>query len=76
MNNLSENQRNAKQAYLDNQQAKMLEHYETVSAKERAAIIKQIEAFLLVTSSTGEKTFWIEFRNKLKILGKPSILTE
>ena len=72
MNNLSENQRNAKQAYLDNQQAKMLEHYETVLAKERAAIIRQINSFLPVTSSTGEKTFWIEFRQKLESLNVKS----
>ena len=76
MNNLAQSKQDAKQAYLEAQQAKMLEHYETVSAKERAAIIKQIEAFLPVTSSTSEKTFWIEFRNKLKRLGNPSILTE
>ncbi|CAN5484819.1 hypothetical protein BH10ACI1_BH10ACI1_22010 [soil metagenome] len=66
MNNLTQQQRDAKQTYLDNQQAKMLEHYKTVSAKEREAIITQIDSFLPVTSSTSEKTFWIEFRNKLE----------
>ena len=70
MNNLSENQRNAKQAYLDNQQAQMLEHYKTVSAKERAAIIRQIEAFLPVTSSKSEKDFWLKFRQKLERLNE------
>ena len=66
MNNLSENHRNAKQAYLDNQQAQMLERYKTVSKKERVAIIRQIDGFLPVTHSESEKAFWIEFRDSLE----------
>ena len=68
MNNLAQSKQDAKQAYLEAQQAKMLEHYETVSVKERAAIIKQIDSFLPVTSSTSEKNFWIEFRQKLEMI--------
>ena len=42
MNNLAQSKQDAKQAFLDNQQAQMLEHYKTISATERVAIIKQI----------------------------------
>ncbi|HMS39891.1 MAG TPA: hypothetical protein PKE69_06675 [Pyrinomonadaceae bacterium] len=66
MNNLTQQQRNAKRAHLDEQQAQMLEHYKTVSEKERAAIIRQINGFLPVTHSESEKAFWIEFRDKLE----------
>ena len=66
MNNLTQSKQDAKQAYLQAQQAKMLEHYKTVSAKERTAIIRQINGFLPVTHSESEKAFWIEFRDSLE----------
>ena len=50
MNNLTETQRNAKQAFLDNQQAQMIARYEKADNAERSAIIKQIDSFLPVIS--------------------------
>lgn len=46
MNNLIQNQRDAKQAYLDNQQAPMIARYQIADQTERAAIIRQIDSFL------------------------------
>jgi len=65
MNNLTENQSNAKQAYLDNQQAQMIARYEKADKSERAAIIRQIDSFLPVTRG-DEKSFWLKFRQKLE----------
>ena len=67
MNNLSENQRNAKQAFLDNQQAKLLTQYKKADRGERAAIIRQIDGFLPVISG-DEKRFWLSFRQQLERL--------
>jgi hypothetical protein len=68
MNNLSEKQ-NAKQAYLDNQQAQMIARYEKADQNERAAIIRQIDSFLPVIKG-DEKTFWLKFRQKLERLNE------
>jgi hypothetical protein len=68
MNNLSENQRNAKQAFLDNQQNEMLSRYKTADSTERAAIIRQIDGFL-PTHKGDEKQFWLSFRQKLERIG-------
>ncbi len=67
MNNLTQNQSGAKQAYLDNQQAQMIARYENADQNERAAIIKQIDSFLPVTKD-DEKSFWLSFRQKLERL--------
>ena len=67
MNNLTENQRNAKQAFLDNQQAQMIARYEKADSGERSAIIRQIELFLPMTKG-DEKSFWLKFRQKLERL--------
>jgi hypothetical protein len=65
MNNLTQNQRDAKQAYLDNQQAQMIARYEKANQNERAAIIRQIDGFL-PTLKADEKSFWLKFRQKLE----------
>ena len=69
MNNLTQNQQSAKQAYLDNQQAQMIARYEKADKNERSAIIRQIDSFLPMTKG-DEKSFWLRFRQKLERLNK------
>ena len=71
MNNLTENQQNAKQAFLDNQQAQMIARYENADTNERKAIIRQIDSFLPVTNG-DEKLFWLKFQQKLERLNEKS----
>ena len=67
--NLTQTQLDAKQSFLDNQQAEMLAQYEKVSPNEREAIINQINAFLPVVSEDGKK-FWTKFQSKLEKLNE------
>jgi len=69
MNNLTQNQKDAKQAYLDNQQAQMIARYEKADQTERAAIIRHIDSFLPVIKD-DEKSFWLKFREKLERLNE------
>ncbi|CAN5552276.1 hypothetical protein BH10ACI1_BH10ACI1_18990 [soil metagenome] len=69
MNNLTQQQQDAKQAFLDNQQKQMLTCYQNADKNERSAIIEQIDSFLPVTSG-DEKNFWLKFRNKLESLNE------
>ena len=71
MNNLSQNQRDAKQAFLDNQQAQMIARYKNADQNERAAIIRQIDSFLPITND-DQKSFWLKFRQKLERLNEQS----
>ncbi len=48
MNNLTQTQQDAKQAYLDNQCEQMLDQYKHADATERGAIIRQIDSFISV----------------------------
>ncbi len=73
MNNLTQQQREAKEAYLNNQQEKMLAHYKNASITEKKAIIENIDSFLPVTSE-NEKVFWLKFRRKLESLNKSKIV--
>ncbi len=73
MNNLTQNQKDAKQAYLDNQQAQMLLTYQNADTNERKAIIRQIDSFLPVTSSKDEQNFWLKFRQKLERLNEKPV---
>jgi hypothetical protein len=73
MNNLTQNQIDAKQAYLNQQSERMLALYETANANERKAIIGHIDSFLS-TCNQSEKTFWLKFRSKLERLNEKSIL--
>jgi hypothetical protein len=73
MNNLTQTQIDAKQAYLNNQQEQMIELYEKANTEERNAIIRHINSFLS-TCNEDEKRFWLKFRYKLEILNEKSFL--
>lgn len=68
--NLSQTQQEAKNAYLNRQQEKMLAQYKNVSIEEKKAIIKNIDSFLPVTKE-DEKVFWLKFRRKLEMMLEP-----
>ena len=71
MNNLTQTQQDAKQAYLTRQQDEMLAIYQNADTNERKAIIKQIDSFLSVVSPDA-KIFWLKFRRKLETLNEQS----
>ncbi len=73
MNNLTQTQQQAKQAFLNRQQDEMLAIYQNANTNERKAIIKQIDSFLSVVSPDA-KTFWLKFRRKLEILNESKVL--
>ena len=73
MNNLTQMQQDAKQAYLNYQQEQMLALYQKADTNERNAIIQQIDSFLSVVSSDA-KTFWLKFRRKLETLNEKAVL--
>ncbi len=73
MNNLTQTQEDAKQAYLNYQQEQMLALYQKAQPSERKAIIKQIDSFLSVITK-DEKIFWLEYRRKLEVLNEKDIL--
>lgn len=73
MNNLTQTQQEAKNAYLDKQSEQMLALYKNAKPTERKAIIKNIDSFLSVVSNE-EKRFWLKFRRKLEILNEKKIL--
>ena len=69
MNNLTQTQKDAKQAYLDRQQAEMLITYQNADRSERNAVIKQIDLFLEIVPKDA-KIFWLKFRCKLERLSE------
>ena len=71
MNNLTQTQQDAKQLYLDRQQAEMLVTYKAADKSERNAVINQIDSFLEIVPK-GEKIFWLKFRYKLERLNETS----
>ena len=71
--NLTQTQREAKQAYLNQQQEQMLSLYEKATREERNAIIKHVDSFLS-TCNQDEKTFWLKFRRKLEKLNESTVL--
>ena len=73
MNNLTQTQQQAKQAYLNHQSEQMLALYQNAESSERKAIIKQIDSFLSVISQ-DEKVFWLKFRRKLETLNESAVL--
>jgi len=73
MNNLTQTQSDAKQAFLNRQQDEMLALYKKADKTERNAIIKQIDSFLSVVTQE-QKLFWLKFRRKLERLNEDSIL--
>ncbi len=54
----------AKNAYLENQQAEMLKRYDECPDAERKAIINQVNSLMPVLRGE-QKEFWLNFRNKL-----------
>jgi hypothetical protein len=73
MNNLTQTQQDAKQAYLNYKSEQMLALYKKSSENERKAIIKQIDSFLSIISQ-DEKMFWLKFRRKLEAFNESKIL--
>ena len=71
--NLTQTQKDAKEAYLNQQQEQMLALYEKADTGERNAISKHIDSFLS-TCNQDEKTFWLQFRWKLAKLNESAIL--
>jgi hypothetical protein len=69
MNNLTQTQQDAKQSFLDNQQAQMLLIYQNADTSERTAIVRQIDSFLEIVSKDA-KVFWLKFRQKLERLNE------
>jgi hypothetical protein len=69
MNNLTQTQQLAKQAYLNRLQVRMFVHYQKADSNERKAIVKQIDSFLPVLIRY-ERIFWLKFRRKLEILNE------
>ena len=69
MNNLTQSQQDAKQAYLDRQREQMLDQYKQADADERAAIIRQIDSFLSAIPKDA-KIFWLKFRYQLERLNE------
>ena len=59
----------AKQGFLDNQEAQMIARYKNADQNERAAIIIQVDSFLLITKG-DEKSFWLKLRQNLEILNE------
>ncbi len=72
MNNLTQTQQNAKQAYLDRQANQMLATYQKANKGERNAVIQQIDSFLEIVSPEA-KIFWLKFRYKLERLNEKSL---
>lgn len=71
--NLTQSQKEAKNAYLNNQMEQMLSLYEKATRDERNAIMRHIDSFLS-TCNQSEKSFWLKFRSKLERLNEKSIL--
>ncbi len=65
MNNLTQTQQDAKQAYLNRQSEQMLKMYNVADSNERKAVANHINAFLPIVSE-AEKIFWLKFLNKLE----------
>lgn len=73
MNNLTQTQKEAKEAYLNQQQETMLALYQNADTNERKAIIGQVDSFLS-TCNQSEKSFWLKFRSKLERLNEKFVL--
>ncbi len=72
MNNLTQTQQDAKQVFLERQQAEMLNTYQNADQTERNAVIKQIDSFLEVVPKDA-KIFWLKFRYKLERISEQTL---
>lgn len=73
MNNLTQTQKEAKDAFLNHQQDQMLSLYEKTNTEERNAIIKHVDIFIS-TCNPDEKRFWLKFRRKLERINESAVL--
>ncbi|MEJ7861234.1 MAG: hypothetical protein WKF90_06300 [Pyrinomonadaceae bacterium] len=73
MNNLTQKQQQAKQAFLNRQHDEMLAIYQNAEQNERNATIEQIDSFLSVVPQDA-KVFWLRFRHKLEMLNESKVL--
>lgn len=73
MNNLTQTQQDAKNAFLNKQAEQMLVIYRQASENERIAVIKQIDSFLKIVPADA-KRFWLKFRYKLERLNERKLL--
>ncbi len=71
--NLTQSQKEAKEAYLNNQTEQMLSLYEKADTSERKAIIGYVDSFLSGCNQ-DEKSFWLKFRQKLERLNEKASL--
>lgn len=71
MNNLTQTQSDAKQAYLNRQSAQMLIICQNADTNERNAVIRQIDSFLGIVPLAA-KIFWLKFRCKLEMIDEKS----
>ena len=69
MNNLTQTQKDAKQAYLDRQANQMLTTYQNANQSERNAAIKHIDSFLEIVPRDA-KIFWLRIRCNLERLNE------
>ena len=74
MNNLTQTQKDAKEAYLNQCQEQMLKMYNIACQNERQAVAEHINAFLPIVSE-DEKVFWLKFISRMeKIENQPKVL--
>jgi hypothetical protein len=71
--NLTQSQKEAKEAFLNQQSEQMLSLYEKADTTERKAIIGYVDSFLS-SCNQEEKSFWLKFRQKLERLNEKTIL--
>ena len=69
MNNLTQTQQDAKQAYLNKQREQMLNQYKNAGANERGAVIRHIDSFLSVIPNDARR-FGLKFRENLERLNE------
>lgn len=72
MNNLAQNQIEAKQACLNDERKGLLEIYRASTKNERAAVIRHIDSFL-PTISQAEKIFWLKVRRDLERISETTL---
>ena len=69
MTNLTQQQRDAKQAFLNQQLEQTIAHYENADKSERNAIIRHIDSFI-PNEPKESKIFWLKVRLRLERLNE------
>ena len=65
MNNLTQTQQDAKQAYLSKQLEQTIVRYENADTNERKAVIRHIDSFI-PNEPKESKIFWLKLRYRLE----------